>query len=80
MNVMLTKDRTGLDQIGLAQAIAHSISLLPDELHGMFWGNIGLMGGSTKFPGFAPRLYVISVLVNLSILSLRSDTNLDGSG
>lgn len=58
MNVMLTKNRTGLEQVGLAQAIAHSISLLPEELHGMFWGNIGLIGGSTKFPGFVPRLCV----------------------
>ena len=60
MNVTLTRDRTGLDQIGLAQAIAHSISLLPEELHGMFWGNIGLIGGNTKFPGLVQRLCVKS--------------------
>jgi len=45
-----------LDQIGLAQAVSHSISLLPEELQGMFWGNIGLIGGSAKFPGLVPRL------------------------
>ena len=56
--VTLTKGGTGLDQVGLAQAIAHSISLLPEELHGMFWGNIGLIGGNARFPGFVPRLYV----------------------
>ena len=56
MNVTLITNRTGLEQIGLPQAIAHSISLLPEELHGMFWGNIGLVGGNTKFPGFLPRL------------------------
>ena len=70
MNVTLTKDRTGLDQIGLAQAIAHSISLLPEELHGMFWGNIGLIGGSTKFPGFVPRLCVKSDSVTLCFFAL----------
>lgn len=75
MDVTLTKDRIGLDQIGLAHAIAHSISLLPEELHGMFWGNIGLIGGSTKFPGFAPRLCVKSVSSQAlcsPILSLHS--------
>jgi actin-related protein 6 len=60
MNVTLTANRTGLEQIGLPQAIAHSISLLPEELHGMFWANIGLIGGNTKLPGFVPRLYVKS--------------------
>ena len=77
MNVTLTKGRTGLDQIGLAQAIAHSISLLPEELHGMFWGNIGLIGGNTKFPGFVPRLCVKadsrqSLRFALSYLSART--------
>lgn len=26
----------------------------------MFWSNIGLIGGNTKFPGFRQRLYVLS--------------------
>lgn len=74
MDVTLTKGRTGLDQIGLAQAIAHSISLLPEELHGMFWGNIGLIGGSTKFPGLVPRLCVnsdppVKLCVSLYLIS-----------
>lgn len=60
MNGRLTKSRTGLEQMGLAKAISHSISLLPEELHGMFWSNIGLIGGNTKLPGFVPRLCVIS--------------------
>lgn len=77
MNVTLTRARTGLDQIGLAQAIAHSISLLPEELHGMFWGNIGLIGGSTKFPGLVRRLCVKSdsrksLRFALSYLSIRT--------
>lgn len=47
---------TGFDQMGLAAAIAFSISLLPEELHGLFWANIGLIGGNTKFPKFRVRL------------------------
>jgi len=46
----------GLDQASLAATIAFSISLLPSDLHGMFWANIGLIGGTTKFSGFRERL------------------------
>jgi len=41
---------------GLAETIALSISLMPDDLQGMFWSNIGLIGGNTKFLGFRNRL------------------------
>jgi actin-related protein 6 len=54
------KECIGLHQVGLATAIADSIALLPEELQGMFWANIGLVGGSTKFPGFGRRLYVLT--------------------
>ena len=47
---------TGLEQMGLAKLVAHVISLLPEEVRCMFWANIGLTGGSTKFPGFRDRL------------------------
>jgi actin-related protein len=46
----------GLDQSGLAATVALSISLLPQDLQGMFWANIGMIGGNTKFPGFRERL------------------------
>jgi actin-related protein 6 len=46
----------GLRQAGLGEAIVQSISLLPEDLQGMFWANVGLIGGSTKFPGFSARL------------------------
>lgn len=46
----------GLDQSGLATTIAASISALPDELQGMFWANIGLIGGTANFTGFGERL------------------------
>ncbi|KAG5643337.1 hypothetical protein DXG03_001056 [Asterophora parasitica] len=45
-----------LDQSGLSATIAHSICLLPKDLQGMFWANIGLIGGTTKFTGFRSRL------------------------
>ena len=45
-----------MGQSGVAMTIAHSIALLPEDLQGMFWANIGLIGGNAKFPGFARRL------------------------
>jgi len=49
-------DDIGLDQGGLAEMIVFSISKLPSDLQGMFWSNIGLIGGNTKFKGFRERL------------------------
>jgi len=49
-------DNIGLNQCGLAPAVAASIRLLPEDLQGMFWANIGIVGGNTKFPGFKERL------------------------
>ncbi|KAJ7624808.1 actin-domain-containing protein [Roridomyces roridus] len=49
-------DDIGLEQSGLPATIAASIALLPDDLQGMFYANIGLIGGNTKFPGFRERL------------------------
>lgn len=46
----------GFDQAGIAGTIAHSISLLPSDLQGMFWSNIGLIGGNSKITGFRDRL------------------------
>lgn len=60
---------TGLDQSGLAATVAASISALPEELRGMFWANIGLIGGTTKFPGFQQRLYVLDFIIT----TLKSD-------
>lgn len=48
----------GLDQSGIAATIASSIAQLPEEIQGLFWANIGLIGGNTKFPGFRERLCV----------------------
>ncbi|TFK34759.1 actin-related protein Arp6 [Crucibulum laeve] len=49
-------DDIGLNQAGLAATVAFSISLLPSDLQGMFWANIGLIGGNAKFAGFRDRL------------------------
>ncbi|KAI1785539.1 actin-like protein Arp6 [Ganoderma leucocontextum] len=46
----------GLDQAGLSATVAASIALLPEDLQGMFWANIGLIGGNTAMPGFRNRL------------------------
>uniref|UniRef100_A0A8H7XR10 Actin-like protein ARP6 n=1 Tax=Psilocybe cubensis TaxID=181762 RepID=A0A8H7XR10_PSICU len=54
--LLFRPDDIGLDQAGLSSTIAHSISLLPTDLQGMFWANIGLIGGNTKFSGFRDRL------------------------
>ncbi|KDQ62817.1 hypothetical protein JAAARDRAFT_122230 [Jaapia argillacea MUCL 33604] len=54
--IIFRPDDIGLQQVGLPATIAHSISLLPEDIQGLFWANIGLIGGSTKFPGFRERL------------------------
>ncbi|KAK0202130.1 actin family [Desarmillaria ectypa] len=54
--IIFRPDDIGLDQLGLAGTIAASIALLPEDLQPMFWANIALIGGNTKFPGFRHRL------------------------
>ncbi|KAF9065180.1 actin family [Rhodocollybia butyracea] len=54
--ILFRPDDIGLNQSGLASTIAISISCLPEDLQPMFWENIGLIGGNTKFPGFQERL------------------------
>lgn len=46
----------GLRQTGLPGAIARSVALLPEDVRGLAWANIGLIGGSTRFPGLRARL------------------------
>ncbi|KAF9481127.1 actin-related protein Arp6 [Pholiota conissans] len=54
--ILFRPDDVGLDQAGLPSTIAYAISLLPPAYQGMFWANIGLIGGCTKFSGFRERL------------------------
>lgn len=56
--VIFRPDDIGLDQAGLAQAVVQSIALLPQDLQGMFWANIGLVGGNIRLLGFKDRLSV----------------------
>jgi len=54
--IIFRPDDIGLDQSGLAATVAISIALLPEDLQGLFWANIGVIGGNSKFPGFSRRL------------------------
>ncbi|KAF8624406.1 hypothetical protein AX15_005887 [Amanita polypyramis BW_CC] len=54
--IIFRPDDLGIDQMGLAGAIGLSIGSLPEDLQGLFWANIGLVGGNTKFPNFRTRL------------------------
>lgn len=56
----LLVETTGLNQAGIAEAIAQSIASLPHDLQGMFWSNIVCVGGNTGFAGFEARLCVFS--------------------
>ena len=46
----------GMNQGGIAEAVADSIESLPEDVRGMFWANVGLIGGNVKFEGFEERL------------------------
>ncbi|CCL99741.1 uncharacterized protein FIBRA_01763 [Fibroporia radiculosa] len=54
--IIFRPDDIGLEQPGIAQTVARSIALLPEDLQGMFWAHISAVGGNTKFPGFIQRL------------------------
>ena len=64
----------GLQQAGLASTITQSIALLPEEIQGMFWANIGLIGGNCKISGFSRRLCVPTA----STASMFSDWTIAG--
>ncbi|KAF8887162.1 actin-related protein Arp6 [Infundibulicybe gibba] len=64
--VIFRPDDIGMEQPGLPATIAFSISLLPKEIQGMFWANIGLIGGNTMLPGFCKRLFVQTELRSLA--------------
>jgi len=60
--LLFRPDDIGLEQTGLPGTIAASIALLPEDLQGLFWANIGVIGGNTQFSGFHQRLYAIAVI------------------
>ena len=63
--------------------IVFSISKLPSDLQGMFWSNIGLIGGNTKFKGFRERLCVLTKVhldTNSELTMKKQDIRITNSG
>ena len=46
----------GVEQMGIPEAIVHSISLTPKEMHPHLYSNIVFMGGNAMFRGFKARV------------------------
>ncbi|XP_060932599.1 actin-related protein 6 [Limanda limanda] len=46
----------GLQEMGIPEAVVHSIQALPEEMQPHFYQNIVLTGGNTLFPGYRQRL------------------------
>ncbi len=46
----------GIHQMGIPEAITHSISLTPAEMHPHLYANVVITGGSALFPGLQERL------------------------
>ncbi|XP_034444772.1 actin-related protein 6 [Hippoglossus hippoglossus] len=46
----------GIQEMGIPEAIVHSIQSLPEEMQPHFYQNIVLTGGNTLFPGYRQRL------------------------
>lgn len=54
--LLFSPSNIGISQMGLAEAIVHSISLTPSEMHPHLYANIVLTGGNFLFSGFKSRL------------------------
>ncbi|WVR04653.1 actin-like protein ARP6 [Kwoniella sp. DSM 27419] len=46
----------GLKQSGLPETITHVISMMPEELRGMYWAHIGIVGGLGNIEALGERL------------------------
>lgn len=46
----------GIQQMGIAETVAHVIGLMPADEQGLFWANIGFMGGLTFTEHLGERL------------------------
>lgn len=46
----------GINQTGLPETIAYVISQMPQELQGMFWAHIGIVGGLGNIEALGERL------------------------
>ncbi len=54
--LFFSPSNVGIHQMGFAEAIVHSISLTPPEMHPHLYSNIVLTGGNFLFPGIKQRL------------------------
>ncbi len=48
----------GINQTGLPETIAYVISQMPEELQGMFWAHVVIVGGLGKVEALGERLLV----------------------
>ena len=55
--LLFTPSDIGLDQMGLAETVQHSLTLTPPLMNESLTGNIILTGGNPLFPGFRDRLF-----------------------
>lgn len=54
--LLFSPSNIGVPQMGIAEAIVHSISLTPSEMHPHLYSNIVLTGGNCLFSGFKERV------------------------
>lgn len=54
--VLFTPSTIDMNQAGIAETVALSISLLPASLQGLFWSNVVCVGGNVAFEGFVQRV------------------------
>jgi len=55
-DVLFNPSNIGIQQMGLAEGIVHSISHTPSEMHSHLYAHIVLTGGNFLFPGIKNRL------------------------
>ena len=54
--ILFHPSNIGIEQMGIPEAIAHSISLTPSPMHPHLYANIIVTGGNALFPGFEARI------------------------
>ena len=54
--ILFHPSNIGIKQMGIPEAIAHSISLTPTPMHPHLYSNIIVTGGNALFPGFEARI------------------------
>ena len=54
--ILFHPSNIGIEQMGIPEAVAHSISLTPTPMHPHLYANIIVTGGNALFPGFEARV------------------------